>query len=94
MLHKGSKVRVGYNPTSQELYITQDGEATETLVDRNKDNGGLRFGNIGLLRYLGIDNTNGTFRGQCTTWGDTNIPLLIFDLSTQLLELKRKKAPL
>lgn len=88
LLHVGSKVRVGFNPTNNELYVTQDGEATIPL-----SNGGskacLRFANIALIRYLGIADIKGTFLGKCVP--TQNSCMLVFDL-TKPLPPKRGKA--
>lgn len=89
LLHVGSKVRVGFNPTNNELYITQDGEATITLLSNGVSNACLRFSNVALIKYLGIEDIKGTFLGKCVP--TQNGCMLIFDLTTPLPP-KRGKA--
>lgn len=89
LLHVGSKVRVGFNPTNNELYITQDGEATITLLSNNTRNSSLRFANVALIRYLGIADIVGTFLGKCVP--TQNGCMLIFDLTTPLPPKRCKK---
>lgn len=89
LLHLGSKVRVGFNPTNNELYVTQDGEATIPLLSNGVSNACLRFANIALIRYLGIADIKGTFLGKCVP--TQNGCMLIFDLTKPLPE-KRGKA--
>lgn len=89
LLHVGSKVRVGFNPTNNELYITQDGEATITLLSNNTRNSSLRFANVALIRYLGIADIKGTFLGKCVP--TQNGCMLIFDLTTPLPPKRCKK---
>ena len=89
LLHVGSKVRVGFNPTNNELYITQDGEATITLLSNSNRNSSLRFANVALIRYLGIADIKGTFLGKCVP--TQNGCMLVFDL-TKPLPPKRGKA--
>lgn len=89
LLHVGSKVRVGFNPTNNELYITQDGEATITLLSNGNRNSSLRFANAALIRYLGIADIKGTFLGKCVP--TQNGCMLIFDLTTPLPPKRCKK---
>ena len=89
LLHLGSKVRVGFNPTNNELYVTQDGEATIPLLSNGVSNACLRFANIALIRYLGIADIKGTFLGKCVP--TQNSCMLVFDL-TKPLPPKRGKA--
>mgnify|MGYP006896543697 FL=1 len=93
LLHVGSKVRVGFNPTNNELYITQDDEATINLFSRNYGTPALAFSNKPLARYFGIEDINGTFLGKCVP--TQSGCMLIFDLTTPLLRERRKEqAPL
>lgn len=89
LLYLGSKVRVGFNPTNNELYVTQDGEATIPLLSNGTNSACLRFTNVALIRYLGIADIKGTFLGKCVP--TQNGCMLVFDL-TKPLPSKRGKA--